>query len=363
MANLVPAPIPKTRLDQILDYGKALVQKGVDVARDVKTGYQTGERLLASETPTGRTMFSPKFYQQLGQGAPATSVNTYVKNPATGTGRVITQVEPAREPISPTQTPAQFTGAYAARILADVGTNETLNWFWRARHPNAIQDDAVERSLGKGPAKLTPTQQGLIRMATFAPIAASTGVISVTNLSQLGRPAGFAQSYPDQETGDKRETAQPGQELFDRFFLQHQGKPLPYAEAKEELPNLTPQQYGNYQKYLYQDKGLLDLGLIKGTMQNLQGYPEVRIANFPVTISSVTAGIGGNLGLRQAIKSGGSPTRIAATGFGGAVAGAAVGNVINELIARANRPRLPDLYAYQNQSGNMQQDPAQQSIG
>lgn len=361
MANLTYTPIPRTRLQQILDYGKELVQKGASIAKDVQSGYQTGERLIASETPIGRTMFNPKYYQQLQKGAPATSVNAYVKDPATGTGRVVSQVEMAREPISPTKNPAQFAGAYTARILTDIGNNETLNWFFRVRHPNVIQDEAVQRSLKQ--AEVTPTQQALIRMATFAPIAASTGVINLANLNQLGRPTGFAQAYPDQETGDKRESSQPGQEIFDRFFLQHQGRPLPYEQAKQELPNLTPQQYGNYQRYLHQDKGLLDLGLIKGTMQNLQGYPEVRIANFPVTIPSVTAGIGGNIALRQATKVGGSPLRIAASGLAGGIAGAAVGNVINELIARANRPKLPDLYEYQNQTGNIPMDPAQQSIG
>lgn len=363
MAAIIPSTVPPTRLEQILNFGKGLLEAGAKVGKQIQTGYQTGERLIASETPTGRTMFSPKFYQQLGQGAPATSVNAFVRDPVTGQGRVVSQVEPARQPISPQQNPAEFAGAYTARVIADVGNNETLNWFWRARHPNAMQDDAVQKSLGQRTTPVTPVQQGLIRMATFAPIAASTGVISLANLGQLGRPAGFAQSYPDQDTGDKRESTQPGQEIFDRFFLQHQGKPLPYAEAKQELPNLTPQQYGNYQHYLYKDKGLLDIGLIKGTMQNLQGVPEVRIANFPVTIPAVTAGIGGNIALRQGIKAGVSPMRLAATGFAGSVAGAAVGNVINELIARANRPKLPSLQEYQTQPGSTPLDLSQQGIG
>ena len=327
LVSVAPQQIPPDRLQQILNYGKGLLEAGVQIGKQIKTGYLTGERLIADPTTqTGRTMFSPKFYQQLGEGAPARSVTDYVKNPVTGNYQPQTTVELARQPISPTQNPAAFAGAYSARVLTDIGNNQTLNWFWKARHPNAMQDEAVQRSLRQSQTPVTQTQQALIRMATFAPIAASTGVINIANLSQLGRPAGYAQSYPDQETGDKRETTQPGQEIFDRFFLQHQGKPLPYAQAKQELPNLTPQQYGNYQRYLYKDKGLLDLGLIKGTMQNLQGVPEVRIANFPITIPSVTAGIGGNIALRQGIKAGLSPMRLAATGFGGAVAGAAVGN-------------------------------------
>jgi hypothetical protein len=362
--DLVYAPRPRTRLDQILDYGKGLLETGAQIGKDIKRGYRTGEALLADPTTaTGRTMFSPKFYQQLGEGAPARSVTDYVKNPETDKYIPKTTVELAREPISPTENPAAFAGAYTARVITDVGNNETLNWFWRARHPNAMQDDAVQRSLGKRDTPLTPTQQAVIRMATFSPIAASTGVISLANLGQLGRPAGFAQNYPDTETGDKKETSQPGQEIFDRFFLQHQGRPLPYAQAKQELPNLTPQQYGSYQNYLYQDKGLLGLGLIKGTMSNLQGVPEVRIANFPVTIPAVTAGIGGNIGLRQGIKAGLNPTRLAAAGFGGAVAGAAIGNVVNEMIARANRPTLPTVQQYQTQPGSTPLDLSQQGVG
>ena len=365
MADLVPVTVPRTRLQEILDYGKGLLEKGAQVGREFKQGYATGERLLSDPTtPVGRTVFNPKYYQQLGEGAPARSVSQWVQDPETGKYQQQVRVEMAREPISPQDNPAAFAGAYTARVAADLGLDETRSEWWRQRHPMYHGDVAVEKTLrSPGAPDLTPPQKGLVRMAVFAPVIASTGIINIANPTQQFRPAGYAQTYADPESPDKRVTSQPGQELFDRFFLQHQGKPLPYEQAKQELPNLTPQQYGQYQKYLYKDKGLLDLGLIKGTMSNLQGYPEIRIANFPIQIPAATAIIGGNIGLQQAIKAGASPMRLGVTGFAGSVAGAAVGNVINELIARANRPKLPDLHDYQNQPGNIPLDPAQQSIG
>lgn len=363
MAGLVPVPRQQTPLDSILNFGKGLVEKAAETGRQFRMGYTTGERLLHSKTPTGYTVFSPKYYQELGAGAPAQSYTQYVKNVETGAYTPQTKVEFARPPISPSQNPAAFAGAYTARVIADLGLDETRNKMYQVRHPMWVTQEAIKSTLKSKGVEVTPVQEGIMRLATFTPIIASTNVINFLNPGQLFRPTGFAQQYPNTETGDKRESTQPGQELFDRFFLQHQGRALPYEQAKQEIPNLTPQQYANYQRYSYQDKGLLDLGLVKGTMQNLQGYPEIKIANFPITVPAVAAAVGGNLGLKYALKAEKSPMRIAGAGFGGALAGAAVGNVINEVIAMANRPKLPTLQQYQTQPGATPLDLSQQGIG
>ena len=52
--------------------------------------------------------------------------------------------------------------------------------------------------------------------------------------------------------------------------------------------------------YLYNEKGPLGVGIIKGTMENLQGEPEVRIVGFPVGLQAVGALAGGATALRLA---------------------------------------------------------------
>ena len=50
-------------------------------------------------------------------------------------------------------------------------------------------------------------------------------------------------------------------------------------------------------------------------------------------------------------------------GLTGSVGGAAIGNVVNEVIAMANRPKLPDLHEYQEHYSVVPLDPTQQNIG
>jgi hypothetical protein len=165
------------------------------------------------------------------------------------------------------------------------------------------------------------------------------------------RPTGYAQSYSEAGSEDRRETAQPTQELFERFFLGRTGEPLKYATAKEEIPSLTPQRYGNYQNFLYNEKGLLNLGIIKATSENLQGYPEARMLGFPVTIPMVGGFATGSIAASKAVASASTPRQRAIRGvlggLTGSVAGVAAGNLINETIATANRPQLQELQNYQ----------------
>jgi hypothetical protein len=54
------------------------------------------------------------------------------------------------------------------------------------------------------------------------------------------RPKGYAQKYSEVGSEDRRETSQPGQELFERFFMGRTGQPLKYETAKQDIPDLTP---------------------------------------------------------------------------------------------------------------------------
>jgi hypothetical protein len=54
--------------------------------------------------------------------------------------------------------------------------------------------------------------------------------------------------------------------------------------------------------FLYNEKGPLGVGVVKGTMENLQGEPEVRIVGFPVGLQAAGALAGGALATGAALR-------------------------------------------------------------
>ena len=158
----------------------------------------------------------------------------------------------------------------------------------------------------------------------------------------------FAQTYAEKGSEDRRQTAEPGMELFDRLFLGRRGRPLKYETAKADIPSLTPERYGKAMRSQYQDRGVLGLGLLKATDENLQGEPEVKVVGFPVGLQAVGAAAGGAGALRQGLSSG-LKTRVAApVALAGAIGGAAVGKLVNLGIASArnNPEKLPSTLEY-----------------
>jgi hypothetical protein len=258
--------------------------------------------------------------------------------------------------ISARETPAQFLGAYTSRMLIDVGNDGTRTYWWRWNHPLAIAQRVSEVGLKEID---TPTGRAAAGLAIAAPAVAAAGTYDITNLGQVFRPEGYAQTYSEPGTDDRRETQQPAQEFFERFFLGRTGDPLKYATAKEEIPSLTPERYGNYLNFLYQDKGLLGLGVVKGTMENLQGYPEARMLGFPVNLPMAGGFVAGAAGAKLAASTAAqsTPKQRAIRGLvGGAVGsllGVAGGNVANEVIASGNRPQLPTTAEYGVSTGKI----------
>jgi hypothetical protein len=254
----------------------------------------------------------------------------------------------AAQGVSLKENPSQFLGAYASRLVVDAANDGTRSYWWRWNHPVGIAQKGAEVGV-RGIE--SPTARSAAMLAIATPALASSGAYNLLNPGQMFRPTGYAQSYSETGAEDRRETAQPTQELFERFFLGRTGEPLKYATAKEEIPSLTPQRYGNYQNFLYNDKGVLGLGVLKATSENLQGYPEARMLGFPVTIPMVGGFTAGSIAASKAIASAGTPRQRAVRGvlggLAGSVAGVAAGNLINEVIATANRPKLEELGDYQ----------------
>jgi len=261
----------------------------------------------------------------------------------------------AAKGITARQTPAQFAGAYLSRTLIDLANDGTRTYWWRWNHPLAVAQRVVGMAVDPSVIK-SPTARAVTALGIATPAIAAAGTYDITNPEEAFRPTGYAQTYSPKGAEDRRQTGQPAQELFERFFLGRTGDPLKYATAKEEIPSLTPERYANYMNFLYQEKGLLGLGIAKGTMENLQGYPEVRVLGYPVNIPMAGGFAGGSLAATAAARLPGTPrqkaARAMAGGLAGSLAGVAAGNVTNEVIASANRPKLPTAAEYQNLSAD-----------
>lgn len=245
-------------------------------------------------------------------------------------------------------TPQEFLGAYSARLLTDVVTDGTRAVWWAFNHPNALADKAARVAIGKEASKqLGVLGTGLAMTAAVAPAIAVSGAYDITNVGEMFRPKGFAQSYAEPGSEDRRQTSQPVPELFERLFLGRTGRPLAYEEAKKDIPDLTPERYGNFLRSYYQDKGLL--GVLKATPENLQGVPEARLLGYPVTIPSALGVAGGAVAAGATARLAGGKARVAKTvgaGLAGSVGGILTGNVINEVIAAGSRPKLPTTTEY-----------------
>lgn len=283
------------------------------------------QRELIRDTGYGQSIFDPRYRDQV-----------------------------ARQGVSFKKNPAEFLGAYSSRFLVDVANDGTRTYFWRYNHPLAVSSGLSNAYLKKYTG--SATGQALVSAAIGFPAIAAAGTYDITNPEEQFRPKGYAQRYSEVGADDRRTTTQPSAELFERFFLGRTGDPLKYETAKQDIPDLTPERYGNYQRFLYQDKGVLGLGILKGTMENLEGKPEVRMLGFPANIPMAGGFIGGSLAAKAALSRRppvGTANRpamrlagAAASALAGSLGGVAVGNVINEAIAMGNRPTYPSTNTY-----------------
>lgn len=276
------------------------------------------------------------------------------------------------------QTPAELAGAVGARFLTDVGDDATRHVYWRYNHPMAIGDKIAEQIVGDNIYNYNSAQRAAIKLGGLGvPMVATMGTMDLTNLGELSRPKGFAQGHTELGAEDRRQTNNPLMESFDRYFLGRRGRPLKYETAKEDIPDLTKQRYANYMNTLYNDRGVLGLGVLKGTMENLEGKPELLVAGFPVGLETAGALAGGAGAIRAATNpttvrtpiatdppknvvpgsrkkvSGGmsyqvmpSARKVLGYGAAGAAAGIIAGKMANSLIAASARKDLPTTDEY-----------------
>ena len=300
--------------------------------QNLKSGFQKAEDIMSARQDYRHSVIDPEFYKNVRKGyqGPDRSVKGNKKVNIKGTENV-----------------GEFLGAYAARVSTDILSDGTRQFYWRYNHPLAIGQKIVEQAVPQLGDIKSPVQRALVTGAVGAPTAASLGIFDVTNPGELFRPKGYSQSYAEKGSQDRRKTAEPGMELFERFFLGRRGRPLKYETAKKDIPDLTPERYGQAMRSQYQDRGVLGLGLLKGTTANIEGYPEIRVVGFPVGLQAVGATAGGIAGLKTAASQnlltnrGSKAQRFKAAGItlAGALGGAATGKTLNMAIASANRPK------------------------
>ena len=167
-----------------------LIQRVQQIGRNFKQGFRTADVLQRRDYAKtkqqggyyGESLLDPKFKRSLA-----------------GAG------------VTARQTPAQFAGAYTNRLLIDLANDGTRTHWWRWNHPLAIAQKLVE--VGVDPSVVqSPSARALTTLGIAAPAVAAAGAYDITNLGELGRPKGFAQTYAGLGSDDRRKTEQPGQE-------------------------------------------------------------------------------------------------------------------------------------------------------
>lgn len=256
--------------------GRKALSRGAELAKDYHLSREVGQNYenLEEYIKTRPSVIDPRFWAAtIGDAAAKTEQQTRLKELYSN--------------------PLKAVGALGYRLGLDVVTDGTRSRYWRYNHPLAIASSAAGRLVDPLQA-LSPTQKSVLTFSAALPAIAASGAYDITNPAELFRPEGYKQNIPNPD--DPRQSTEPVTELFQRFFMGRTGRPLKYSEAQKDIPDLTPERYKEYLNYTYQDKGLLDLGIIKGTDENLKGVPELRMLGYPVTVPMVTMATLGALG-------------------------------------------------------------------
>ena len=137
-------------------------------------------------------------------------------------------------------------------------------------------------------------------------------------------------------------------EVAAKYIMGRTGNLLPYDEFVKVRPDVSPEEYGKYQAFKYdnsEDYNPLDgdfsilMGALKGTTEGIHG-PEIQMLgrSLPVTTGVVpylSALGGGVVGARMGRGKG----RAAIGGLGGGTAGLVAGQVVGNLLEAERRRR------------------------
>lgn len=192
--------------------------------------------------------------------------------------------------VDPDASLGENTATVAGAIAGDILGHGTRSKLWNLQPEDFMGTWAgkvLRDSLAKKPVGL------LGQYATTAALGLGSGNYNPLNLTEGGRTAGYQAINPDD---DPRESTTPVYDLVvERGLFGRRGRLLPWDTFKEERPDVSYQEYFDYQNYLKnKDDNLLGdvtLGLAKGTLNGING-PELSVMGYSVTPLGAAAALG-----------------------------------------------------------------------
>ena len=284
---------------------------------------------------------------------------------------------------------AERAGQMLGTAAADLTQDNTRNFYWLLNAAQATGNVIAERAMGaankslygksKIPSATDPNvyltrktaspggkyldpqgnprkgvsidEDGVLEKRNFEPghlaaLAIPTGVAINTGLglmSPFGGAEGYWAAMPSKD--DPTKTDNVLGEVALKYFMGKTGNLLPYDEFSKVRPDVSPEEYGQYQGWKYRkgedwnpfDDGQTSMGagLIRTTNDGIHG-PELQFMgrSLPATtgiIPYATSLIGGIAGVRS--------KRPIIGGVGGGMAGLAAGQVVGQLLEGERRRR------------------------
>jgi len=213
------------------------------------------------------------------------------------------------------------------------------------------QEDGYLNKYGEPKKGVSVNADGTIEKRNFEPghlasLMIPTGVAINTGLGLLtpfGGAEGYKAAMPSDE--DPTKTDNVLGEVGLKYFMGKTGNLLPYSEFSKVRPDVSPEEYGKYQAWKFNkdedwnafDDGKTSMagGAIRTTDEGIHG-PELQFLgrSLPVTtgiVPYIGALAGGVAGVRS--------KRPILGGFGGGMAGLAVGQVAGQLLESERRRR------------------------
>ena len=192
------------------------------------------------------------------------------------------------------ETKREAAGAVLGTIAADIAGDGMRNIWWFINAPQALTQVATQQAIATGAGRAV---QPLIETAPLRMAATLPAVLGISmGMGQYGREPGYKAAVPSED--DPRQTADPVSEALTRYFLGRSGRLLPYDEFVKERPDVSPEEYRQYKRYLFSNQGVL-----KATDEGVLG-PEVAFMGKSIPISTALAPavagiIGAGVGARR----------------------------------------------------------------
>lgn len=227
-----------------------------------------------------------------------TSIPGLYPDPNSATGRELGQATFGRK-----------LGSGMGTLIADIMQDGARNIWWFLNAPQALAQLATLQAISEGTNAAERKALGLDKLPydkkkpTFrhkgmrlaATLPAVVGVSYA--IGNLGRQDGYKAIIPDEN--DPRKSADPVSEVLSRYFLGRTGRLLPYDEFVKERPDVSPEQYKAYKRYLFSG-----MSPVKATTEGIHG-PEVTFLGKSIPLTTgvlplIAAAAGGYRGSRNA---------------------------------------------------------------